>query len=106
MHQCLKLTVTILCSFNRIWNGIRCTNAYRILFICPILCLNFFFGTKHNLVISFSLEMEIDGQMLVKTLIKYPTHVRVFSLIVTCFNKMDMGDYQNKNYWYLGTEKS
>ena len=48
----------------------------------------------HSSVMLFPLENDIDGP----TLVKYPTRVKVFILIVTFFNRMSMSDYIEVNF--------
>ena len=54
-----------------------------------------------SLVIPLPLKTVTKGQMS----IKHPTYVKVYSLIVTSFNRLSMGDYENKCDGYLKTKK-
>ena len=59
---------------------------------------------------SLSLENGTDGQTLLKTLVKTPTHIAhthmsVFGLVVNIFSEVGMGDYSSKRHGYLGIKK-
>ena len=54
---------------------------------------------------SLPLEKDIDGQTLVRTSFKLLTYARVSSLVVTFFNRMNMGDYESKRHKYFRAKK-
>ena len=53
-----------------------------------------------------SLEKDTNGQMVIKTPIKFLISVKVFSLVVTFFNRMSKSDHGSKCYGYLRIEKN